>query len=238
MNAKKKSDGADKMRRAKSSYADLAVHPILICPVAGERKKLAREHGVPVFATTEEFERTLLCEAARRCDEQIDRAKGGDVSGATRYLDQMMTEIRSTLWGDAAFARNLKLLVERAQREIAQLATSNARTPDPQKQKRPVVTFSNNFMTVNCANWPQSESRVRARQAQNILRSLFENWRDHRNEPMSLDVLLRDVKTERLDQALSSLAYPRAWSLIREAVAEGTGRRTFWLADSYDYRVG
>lgn len=237
MSAKKKSNIVEDHRRTPAFYTALAIHPLLICPMESERKKLEREHGVPVFANHEEYERSILCEAARRCDEQIERAKGGDTRGALRYLDQMNVEIRGTLWSHAAMAQNLKLFVDRASWEIAQWTASSPRNVESQKQMRPVVTFSDSFMTVNCTPWPQSESRLRARQAQNILRLLFENWRDRRNAPIPMDALLRDVTTARLDVALSKNKYPQTWSLIRESVSESTGKRMVWLSDGFEYRV-
>jgi len=97
-----------------------------------------------------------------------------------------------------------------------------------------MVFFSNNYLDVTCTIWKKSESRKRARQANNILRRLYSNW-EKGNKPIPLKELLRGVNTERLDIALSKRNYPQTFSLIRIQTNEKNGCRTAHLSDEYAF---
>jgi hypothetical protein len=98
------------------------------------------------------------------------------------------------------------------------------------------VIFSDDFKTVNCSAWKKSESRGRIRQATDIIRRLYENWRDNDNTPISAQCLLEAVDTDRLEKILNpEKQYPLMWSLICQRVNEKTGIREVWLSEDYTY---
>ena len=111
---------------------------------------------------------------------------------------------------------------------------SPAALPVPAASTKPVVVFSDNFRRAYCKAWPAPEIR-RARQANNILRMLFEQWRDRRDTPLFKEDLLAGRSIDRLDIALSKHSHPRTWDLIRQQPDERTGKTRVWLRDDYTY---
>jgi hypothetical protein len=109
-----------------------------------------------------------------------------------------------------------------------------ATPPAPPASTKPVVVFSLNFRRAYCKDWPAPEIR-RARQANNILRMLFEQWRDRREAPLFKEDLLAGRSTDRLDIALSKRIHPRTWDLIRLQPDERTGKTRVWLRDDHTY---
>ena len=103
-------------------------------------------------------------------------------------------------------------------------------------REKPVVTFSENFKTVMCTTWKKSESRSRVRQATNILRRLFENWKNG-NQPLSFAKLRPDREIDRLGKELNSQKYPQTFALIVIETHEITGNRTAHLSDDYEYKA-
>lgn len=102
------------------------------------------------------------------------------------------------------------------------------------KVAKPIVTFSDGFKTVNCARWPQSESRQRKREATTILQRLYENWRD-KNQHLPTSTVLKGGSAERIEKALDKHRYPRAFSLLDIRLDNKTGAKTIRLSDEYDY---
>lgn len=104
--------------------------------------------------------------------------------------------------------------------------------------RKPLVTFSDDFKTVNCTAWSKSESRERSRAADKIIRRLYENWRDNKNTPLSQQDLLVDIESDRLEKILNAnKRFPQMWSLIRREFDNKTGNRSVCLNDEYEYRA-
>ena len=136
----------------------------------------------------------------------------------------------------------IKALIGDETRSIEELEASKtflsaqkpAETVKP--EVKPIVTFSNDFLTVNCNVWKKSESRERARQANTVLRKLYENYQ-RGNKPMLVEKILKGISTERIDKLLDKNRYPQTFSLIRQQTSEKTVERKISLSDNYTYRA-
>ncbi|MFA5107872.1 MAG: hypothetical protein WC497_06175 [Patescibacteria group bacterium] len=106
----------------------------------------------------------------------------------------------------------------------------------PAEKAKPAVTFSSDFLVVNCDVWKKSESRKRARQANTVLRKLYENY-EHGNKPMSVEKILKNISTERIDKLLDKTRYPQTFNLICQKTNEQTGEQKIWLSDNYKYHA-
>lgn len=103
-------------------------------------------------------------------------------------------------------------------------------------EAKPIVTFSSDFLTVNCNVWKKSESRERKRQANTMLRKLYKNYK-RGNKPIPVGKILKGISTERIEKLLNKTRYPQTFSLICQKTEEKTGKRTISLSDDYEYRA-
>lgn len=103
-------------------------------------------------------------------------------------------------------------------------------------EAKPIVTFSSDFLTVNCNVWKKSESRERKRQANTMLRKLYKNYK-RGNKPIPVEKILKGISTERIEKLLNKTRYPQTFSLICQKTEEKTGKRTISLSDDYEYRA-
>ncbi len=149
-----------------------------------------------------------------------------------RYqLDKLLQEQKWTVENKKSQARTAKLIEAIGKNRAASRPVRKQQKPDARK---PVVKFSDKFLTVYCESWPTSERRKRIRQAPRIWRELFENWKKG-NKPMLVDDLVKKTFTDRLDKVMSSTEYPRQWELIIIEANEKTGKRTVKLSEEYKY---
>jgi hypothetical protein len=113
---------------------------------------------------------------------------------------------------------------------ISSRADRRASTESPE----PIVTFSDNFKTVNCTTWMRSESRKRGREQPRIWRRLFENWHVG-NKYMGVSELLSGSTHSRLDKALDSQTYPQSFELLDRLPDNRAGNHKVRLKPEFKY---
>jgi len=137
------------------------------------------------------------------------------------------------------YARIVSKKLIRQKPEIDATEQTKIEPPAATVKAKPIVTFSNDFLAVNCTAWKKSESRERVRQATTVLRKLYENY-TRGNKPMSVAKIMKGISTERIDKLLGKSRYPQTFSLICQKTDEKPGeqkKQKIWLSDNYEYHA-